>query len=157
MRRTVLLLCAAVPLLFSPSALAADQKAEGDSVCRVPDVDLSYDTETFTTLVSLPVSGCKPREHTQFIVSASISRLDHDGGRDVIERSAMCGPFRSADDFEDGKAPQYSCTLAVWVDHPKVETAQYDVEVTYPGAAAERTMRLFTFCTSDGTDASCEH
>jgi hypothetical protein len=156
MRRTVLLLCAAVPLLLAPPAVAAE-KAERESVCRVPDVELSYGTETFTTLVTLPVSGCKSREHTQFILSASISRLDNDGGRDVIERSAMCGPFRSASDFEDGKAPQYSCTMALGLDHPTVETAQYDVEVTYPGAAAERTMRLFTFCTSDGTTASCEH
>ena len=155
--RKLVLLAAAVPLLFSPTALAADQKAERQSVCRVPDVELSYDTDTFTTLVTLPVSGCTSREHTQFILSASISRLDHDGGRDVIERSAMCGPFRSASDFEDGNAPQYSCTMALWLDHPTVETAQYDVEVTYPGAAAERTMRLFTFCTSDGTNRSCEH
>ena len=155
--RKLVLLAAAAPLLLAPSAVAADTKAERESICRVPDVELSYDTETFTTLVSLPVSGCKSREHTQFILSASISRVDNDGGRDVIERSAMCGPFRSADDFEDGKAPQYSCNLALWLDHSTVETAQYDVEVTYPGAAAERAMRLFTFCTSDGTDASCEH
>jgi hypothetical protein len=154
--RKLVLLAAAVPLLLAPSAVAAEKKAERESVCRVPDVDLSYDTETFTTLVTLPVSSCKSREHSQFMVSASISRLDNDGGRDVIERSAMCGPFRSADDFEDGKAPQYSCTMALWLDHTTVETAQYDVEVTYPGASAERTMRLFTFCTSDGTNASCE-
>ena len=92
--RKLVLLVAAVPLLLAPSAVAADNKAERESICRVPDVELSYDTETFTTLVSLPVSGCKNREHSQFILSASISRLDHDGGRDVIERSAMCGPFR---------------------------------------------------------------
>jgi hypothetical protein len=152
----MLLLCAAVPLLFAPPAGATDKKAERESICRVPDVDLSYDTETFTTVVSLPVSGCKSREHTQFILSVQVSRLDHDRGRDVIERSTMYGPFRSVDDFEDGKAPQYSCTLALWLDHPKVENSQYDVEATYPGAAAERTMRLFTFCTSDGINASCE-
>ena len=154
--RKLVLLAVAVSLLLAPSAAAAEKKVERESVCRVPDVELSYDTETFTTLVSLPVSGCKSREHTQFMVSAAISRLDHDGGRDVIERSATCGPFRSASDFEDGNAPQYSCNLALWLDHPKVENSQYDVEVTYPGAAAERTMRLFAFCTSDGTDASCE-
>ena len=69
----------------------------------------------------------------------------------------MCGPFRSSDDFEDGdRAPQYSCSLAVWLDHPEVENAQYGIEVTYPGATAERTMRLFTVCTSDGETAVCE-
>jgi hypothetical protein len=156
MRRSLLLLTA-VPLLVAPHAFAGEKNAERPSVCRVPHVDLSYDTATFSALVSLPASGCRSRAHTQFILSASISRLDHEGGRDVAERSAMCGPFRSADDFEDGETPsKYSCNPAVWLDHPEVESAQYDVEVTYPGAAAERTMRLFTFCTSDGTTASCE-
>jgi hypothetical protein len=126
-------------------------------VCRVPGIDLSYDTETFTALVSLPASGCASREHTMFMLSASISRLDNGGGRDVVERSAVCGPFRSAGDFDSpDEAPRYSCNLAVFVDHPQVETAQYDVDVSYPGAGGERTTSVFTFCTSDGTTASCE-
>jgi hypothetical protein len=155
--RKLLLLSAAVPLLFAPSAFAGDKPAERESVCRVPDIDLTYDTETFTALVSLPASGCTSREHRQFVLSASISRLDHEGGRDVVERSAMCGPFRSASDFESaGEAPQYFCDLAVFLDHPELESAQYDVEVTYPGAAAERTTSVFTFCTSDGNTAPCE-
>jgi hypothetical protein len=45
----------------------------------------------------------------------------------------------------------------VWLDHPEVETAQYDVDVTSPGAAAQRTDRRFTFCTSDGETAGCEN
>jgi hypothetical protein len=67
------------------------------------------------------------------------------------------GPFRSAGDFESpDQAPRYSCNLAVFLDHPQVETAQYDADVSYPGASGERTMRVFTFCTSDGQIASCE-
>jgi hypothetical protein len=156
--RKLLLLTAAVPLLFAPPALANERRAERESVCRVPDVDLNYDSQTFTALVYLPASGCKSREHTQFTLTASIARLDNEGGRYVIERSAVCGPFRSADDFGPGDAaPQYSCNVAVFLDHPEVEQGvQYDVEITYPGAAAERTMRLFTFCTSDSEHASCE-
>jgi hypothetical protein len=155
--RKLLLLSVAVPLLFAPSAFAGDRPAERESVCRVPDIDLSYDTETFTALVVLPASGCASREHRQFVLSASISRLDNEGGRDVVERSARCGPFRSTDDFKSpDDAPQYSCNLAVFLDHPQVETAQYDADVSYPGAGGERTMRVFTFCTSDGQIASCE-
>ena len=59
--RKFLLLTAAVSLLLAPPAFAGDKKPERESVCRVPDIDLSYDTETFTTLVSLPVS-LDPRE-----------------------------------------------------------------------------------------------
>jgi hypothetical protein len=154
MRRSVLLLAAAVPLVLTPPALADGKNTERP--CQVPDIELSYDTETFTTMVSLPASGCASREHTQFVLSASISRLDNGGGRDVVERSAMCGPFRSVDDFDDGEAPRYFCNLAVFLDHPPVETAQYDVDVTYPGAGGERTTNVFTFCSSDGETATCE-
>jgi hypothetical protein len=147
---------AAVPLIGGPPALAGDKAPERQSVCRVPDIDLDYDTGTFAAVVTLPAGGCASREHTMFMLSASISRLDTSGGRDVVDRSAMCGPFRSASDFDDGEAPQYFCTLAVFLDHPDVETARYDVDVTYPGAAAERTTSVFTFCTTDGEAASCE-
>jgi hypothetical protein len=86
-----------------------------------------------------------------------ISRLDNSGGRDVTDWSVECGPFRAASDFESGtEAPQYFCDLGVALDHPPVETARYDVDVTYPGAGGERTTSVFTFCTSDGTTASCE-
>ena len=156
--RQLLLLTAAVPLLFAPPALANERNAERASVCRVPDVELNYDTQTFTAVVFLPASGCRSREHRQFTLTASIARLDNQGGRDVVERTTVCGPFRSADEFEPGYAPpQYSCNLAVFLDHPEMEQGiQYDVEVTYPGAAAERTMQLFTFCTSDAERAYCE-
>jgi hypothetical protein len=81
-----------------------------------------------------------------------------DGGRDFIDRTVMCGPFRSADDMDSGDAPpQASCDMHVFLDHPDVERdAQYDVEVSYPGAAAQRSTNTFTFCTSDGKTASCE-
>ena len=155
--RKLVLLAAAVPLLLSPTALATDKPPERQSVCRVPNVELTYDTATFTTVVSLPVSGCEPREHTQFILSAQVFRTDSNVGRDMVERSAMCGPFRSASDFESGQEPpQYSCNLAVWLDHPEVESARYDVEVSYPGARQPRTDHVFTFCTSDGKTATCE-
>ena len=111
---------------------------------RPPELRLA----DFTALVYLPASGCKSREHAQFTLTASIARLDNEGGRDMVEQSAVCGPFRSADDFEPGDAAsQYSCNLGVFLGHPELEQGpQYDVEVfTYPGAAAERTMRLFTF------------
>ena len=155
--RKLVLLISAVPLLLAPTAVAAQQQPESESVCPVPDIDLYYDPYTFGARVSLPASGCASRENRQFMVSTSISRLDHEGGRDVVDRSVMCGPYRSADDTEPGDtAAQYSCDTHLFLDHPEVEDAQYDVDITYPGAKAERTTSLFTFCTSDGQTASCE-
>lgn len=115
------------------------------------------DLYAFSVHVSLPASGCASREHRQFLVSASMSRMDHDGGRRDVDRSVMCGPFRSAAGTEAGDAPPaYSCDLAVSVDHPEVESSQYDVDVSFPGATAQRSATLVAFCTSDGETATCE-
>ena len=156
--RKLALLAAAFPLLVGPSALAADKKAERLSVCRAPEIDLEYDTATFTAVVTLPASGCKSRESTMFTLSAAISRVDDEDGRDLVERSATCGPFRSAEDFDHGEGrSEYSCNLALFLSHPEVESAKYEVDVTYPAASGdEQTTSVFTFCTSDGQTATCE-
>jgi hypothetical protein len=152
--RKLVLIAAAVPLLFAPSALAAEKKTKRQSICRVPDTDIRYAAETFTFLVVLPVEDCHSRQDRTFNLSASIVRHDPEGGRDLADASTPCGPYRSADHDDSGPA---SCALAVTLNHPEHETGvQYDVEVTYPGAAAQRTMRRFTVCTSDGKTAVCD-
>ena len=156
--RKLALLAAAVPLIVGPPALAGDKKPQRPSVCRAPEIDLDYDTSTFTAVVTLPASGCKSREHTMFNLSAAISRVVDQDARDVTERSATCGPFRSADDLEPGEArSEYSCNLALFLSHPEVESAKYSVDVTYPAASGdEQTTSVFTFCTSDAETATCE-
>jgi hypothetical protein len=73
-----------------------------------------------------------------------------------VDRSAVCGPFRSAADVDPGDAPpEYFCDLAVAVDHPEVENSQYDVDVSFPGATAQRSAALVAFCSSDGENATC--
>lgn len=154
--RRFAIFAAAFPLLFAPAALAADRNPPRPSVCRTPDTDIRYDRDTFTYLVVLPIEGCRSRQERTFVLSASISRLDGGDGRDVIERSTTCGPY-PADDARDDDATPPACDLAVLLDHPsREEGVRYDVDVTFPGAAAERTMRQFTFCTSDAGTASCE-
>jgi hypothetical protein len=37
-----------------------------------------------------------------------------------------------------------------------VETSDYEIEVTFPGAQEERTLTLALVCTSDGTSAVCD-
>jgi hypothetical protein len=99
--------------------------------------------------------GYLPSGRTITAAAQGSKRVDHPPhGPDW---SVDCGPFRSPGDFESpDEAPRYSCNLAVFLDHPQVETAQYDVDVSYPGAGGQRTTSVFTFCTSDGTTASCE-
>ena len=149
--RKLVVIGAAVPLLFAPSALAAEKKTDRQSMCRVPDVDIRYAASTFTFLVVLPVEDCASRR--TFNLSASIVRHDPDGGRNLADASTPCGPYRSADHDD----PPAACALAVTLNHPEHETGvRYDVEITYPGAAAERTMRRVSVCTSDGRSAVCD-
>jgi hypothetical protein len=153
--RKVVLFAAVVPLVFAPTALAADRQAEPRSVCRVPEVDLVYDTHDLMVLVSLPVDGCRSRQDRVFPLSASITRMDNTGGRDVSDWNVDCGPFRSDPNAADQHVPP-ACDLNVAYEHPDIEAAQYDVEVTYPGVTADRTMTAVVFCRSDGDWGSCE-
>ena len=102
MRRTVLLLCAAVPLLFAAPARAHDGRdgraEKAESVCRPPEVEHSYRTDALSVHVKLPASGCSSREHSMFYVSAGISRTDVFGPQESVWRSVRCGPFLAAED-----------------------------------------------------------
>lgn len=64
---------------------------------------------------------------------------------------------RSAPPTTSRTARSHRSTSATWAcSSTDIESAQYDVNVSYPGATAERTTSVFTFCTSDGKTASCE-
>jgi hypothetical protein len=92
-----------------------------------------------------------------FELATTATRMDNHGSHDESDWSTICGPFRSADDVEPGYPPgQYSCDLSVAVDHPNVEAAQYDIDVTYPSDSGDRTMTEVVFCRSDRDNASCE-
>jgi hypothetical protein len=155
-----LLVAALAALAAIPSSALADPPADGGpggDPCPAPEITHNYDTTSFTVHATLAASGCPAREHRQFMVSASIYRLDHDGGRNGVERTALCGPFRSSTDgASDEPTPSYSCDVDLALDHPEFEHAQYDVDVSYPGANSERNASLFTVCVSDGTTASCD-
>ena len=97
MRRTVLLLCAAVPLLFAPPALANDgqngQVEKAESACRPPEVDHRYDTEELRVEMRLPASGCSSWENSVFMVSAQLTRTDELGPQESVSHAVRCGPF----------------------------------------------------------------
>ena len=159
--RKVPLVLAALPLVLAPltasPALARDDASGAGSGCAIPKVDTQYDVHQLSVFVSLPASGCAAREHSMFDLDTTVTRMDNHGSHDVTERSTTCGPFRSADDMEPGYPPSsYSCELSIAVDHSKVEAAQYDIDVTYPGDSGERNMTQVLFCRSDSDHASCE-
>ncbi len=162
MRRTVLLLCAAVPLLFAPPALADDgrdrQALTAESACRPPKVDHSYSTEDLWVDVRLPASGCSSRENSMFMVSAQLTRTDDLGPQESVSHAIRCGPFMSAEDRKrlDMAPGEYYCNVDVALDHQPVDDSIYEVEITYPGAVEERTLTLRLACTSDGQAAVCD-
>jgi hypothetical protein len=154
--RRCLLLVAAVPLvLLAPPALAGERG--GDASCRPPEISNHYDTAGLETRVKLPASGCPSREHSMFMVSARITRSDVFGPQESVWRSVRCGPFLAAEDQDPDDPPaEYFCDLDLALGHPEVETSDYEVEVTFPGAEAERTVTLRLVCSSDGTAAVCD-
>jgi len=155
--RKVLLLLAAVPLVVGPASAGHAEGSGGGSPCPVPTVDTHYDPRQLAVQVSLPASGCPTREHRVFDLDTAVTRMDNNGSRDVNGRSTSCGPYRSAADAGPGApAPRYSCDLALAVDHPQVEAAQYDVDITYPGDRGDRTWDMVLFCRSQGGNAGCE-
>jgi hypothetical protein len=161
-RKVLLVLAAAplvlVPVVASPALAHVDRSApEGESRCPVPTIETNYDVDLLTVDVSLPASGCAAREHRIFELAMTVTRMDNNGSHDGLDSGTTCGPFRSAGDVEPGDpAPQYSCDLAMAVDHPKVEAAQYDIDITYPGDSGDRTVSHVVFCRSDDDAASCE-
>jgi hypothetical protein len=160
--RKVLLVLASVPLVAlplvtAPAALAHAARSDGESHCAVPKVDPQYDVDLLTVHVSLPASGCAAREHRMFDLAMTVTRMDNNGSHDTLDSGTTCGPFRSAGDVEPGDpTPQYSCDYAMGVDHPKVEAAQYDIDLTYPDADGQRTTTHTLFCRSDADQAAWE-
>jgi hypothetical protein len=153
MRRSLLLLAVSPPL-FAPPAFAKDGSAS-ESSCPPPTVTHQYDTEQLAVHVKLPASGCASREHSMFMVSASITRFDEHGPTGSVDRSVMCGPFRSAADRgADEPVHEYFCELDVALDHPEVESINYDIDVAYPGATSNRNLTLILACSSDGETAA---
>jgi hypothetical protein len=146
---------AATPLVLSPTALAS---SGGVSRCSSPSVDHDADASALRVHVVLPVSGCASREHRIFTLTTEVSRFDEPDSRTVLNREERCGPFRSADDVEAGDAPpEYSCVLDVTFTHDAVDRhTRYDIEVSYPGATAERSVTFTVFCTADGDTAVCD-
>jgi len=156
----LLLLAAALPLVLAPPALAGDghetEAGKTESHCRTPDVDHSYDSASLSVHVKLAASGCASREHSMFYVSTAITRSDAFGPQNSVWRSVRCGPFPSRADHDGDGSWEYFCDLDVALEHPAVETNDYEIEVTFPGAVAERTLTLSLVCTSGGKSAVCD-
>jgi hypothetical protein len=142
-----------------PSIALADPPADGGpggNPCPVPEITHDYDAGHFTVHATLLASGCRAREHREFGFSAFITR--HDGSTaEGHGRNVSCGPFRSASDMGPGEPTHtYSRNVEIAMDHPSTEAAQYQVEVTYPGADGEETMAFESFCESNADGTSCE-
>jgi len=161
MRRVSVFLVAAVAALYPlpASAHGSPPSEDASASCPPPDVFQDYDTERFSVFVTLPTIGCPARENRAFSLSAWVSRVDEKKG-EGHGRVVGCGPFRSSDDMDPDEVRTYSCEVEVSLVHPAVEAADYEVEVTYPGADRNtETITFDSFCVSNeaGTSCSDEH
>jgi hypothetical protein len=159
--RKVPLVLAAVPLVLAPlsPALAQTKRsvAEGGSRCPVPAVGTEYDVHQLVVHVLLPVSGCAARQHRVIQMDTTVRRVDKDGRGDGLAGGVTCGPYLSAGDTDAADpAEEESCGEGMGLDHPPVEAARYDIDITYPAASGKRTVTDVIFCRSDGQNVSCD-
>ena len=156
MRRSLVLL-AAVPLLLAPPALAEDDRAEAWPSCPPPEISHYYDQERLAVNARLRATDCPARENSEFVLSAQITRFDTYGATDRVERAVMCGPFPTMADLgRDDSESYFSCEVDVALDHPKVETIHYAIDVAYPGEQSTRNINLVLGCDLDNETASCK-
>ena len=153
--RKLVLLATAVPLAFAPTALA--ENSVGKAACPAPEITHRYDTQRLAVYVKLRATDCPAREERQFMLSAQITRFNGDGPTGRVERAVMCGPFPTRAELGRDDAESYFfCDLDVALEHPKVETIHYAIEVAYPGEHSASTTTLTLGCDSDGDSAFCE-
>lgn len=144
-------------LLLAPPALADDHRAEARPSCLPPEISPRYDTDRLAINAKLRATGCPSRENSEFMLSAQITRFDRYGPTDRVERAVMCGPFPTMADLgRDDSESYFFCEVDVTLDHPKVETIHYAIDVAYPGEHSTRTINLVLGCDSDGETASCQ-
>lgn len=140
-------------VVVAPAAAHAPDPAGGREVCPAPEVVVDdYDTSRFAASATLQATGCPQREQRQFPLWLSVTRYD-DTSAHGATRGVLCGPFRPS---PEGGEPTYSCDVDVTLDHPPVETANYTVEASYPGADGEETVAFEVLCTSDEGSYGCE-
>ena len=156
--RKLVLLAAAVPLLFTPTALATDSAdTKPSSSCPPPEISHRYDQERLAINARLRATDCPARENSEFMLAAQITRFDKFGATDRIERAVMCGPFPTmAGMGREDTESYFFCEVDVALDHPPVETIHYDIDVAYPGEHSARNTTLILGCDSDGETAFCE-
>jgi hypothetical protein len=139
-------------VVVAPAAAHAADPASEQEACPEPKIVVfDYDMSRFASSATLQATGCRQREQRQFPLWLSVTRYD-DTSAQGTTRDVLCGPFRPSPDGE----PTYSCDVDVAVDHPTVETANYTVEVTYPGDAGEETRTFEVLCVSDEESYGCE-
>jgi hypothetical protein len=139
--------------VVTPAAAHVDGSDEATDSCPAPEVIDDYDASQFAVAVTLAATGCPQREQRQFPLWVSVTRYDDTSAHGVTS-GVLCGPFQAASDIEPGR--RYSCEGGVALDHPPVEAAHYEVEVTYPGGGGEERLAFESFCVSDEAGAGCE-
>lgn len=152
MKRLAMLVLALALLSLSPaSAAAAD---DGDaSACRHPELERLYDEESFFVRLVLDLSGCEWWDGSPIQLEATLMRHDGEDGY-AATSFTVCGVSPT----HDGPRPRREadpCEVVVGFEHPPVERARYDGEVTYPWRGGERTLSFDATCTSGGGRAGC--
>jgi hypothetical protein len=160
----ILVLAAAVPLLFGPSARADDNKPQPEpqpvsTECTQPVPERRYTDDTLIYLLSVDLTDCDWWNGSPIQLEASLERVDGTEGHGAWS-GALCGvDFTVRPDTGDGSSTQATarsksgtCDVQVAIDHPAVEAAYYRAEVSFPRDGGRRTLSFTALC---GQPAGC--
>ena len=143
--RTLATGLAVLALTLTPSASADTGDPADRRGCHDPHVEWDYDTGTFAAWATLEASGCPAREQRQWALWLSVTRYEATSAHGV-SNGVLCGPFLSE---SQSNGRRYSCDVDLTFDHPEVEEADYQVEVTYPADHGDETMVVDLSCVAD--------
>jgi hypothetical protein len=144
----ILVLAAAVPLLFGPSARADDHKPQSEpepvsTECTQPVPERRYTDDTLIYLLSVDLTDCDWWDGSPIQLDVTLARLDAEG-EEVANVVTLCGVGAAPEEADLYRTT--SCESTVDLEHPGVEVARYRGEVTFPWQDGERTVGFTVLC-----------
>jgi hypothetical protein len=162
--RKVLVLAAAVPLVFGPPALADEKKAERESQtasgeCNQPVPERTYTDDELVYRLAVDLTHCDWWDGSPIQLDADLERLDGTEGHGAGS-GTVCGvdftirPDNGEESSTETTARPKSgiCEVQVAIEHPPVEAAYYRGEVSFPWDGGRRTVSFTALC---GQPAGC--
>ena len=165
MKRTIAAVLLATSTLLADNAASAGSAATSGG-CVEPVPQRNYQSGVLSYALEVDYTDCAWWHGKPIQLEASLSRLDGQGGTGAGSL-AVCGPLISpapsgeeqsgtveaqstsdstGDRDVESASRNGTCSALVWIEHPPVEAALYQGQVTYPWEGGDRTVGFTALC-----------